>query len=59
VALNFLTRQPGLFTIPKSSNPEHTRENAAAAGWCLSEEEVRAIDKAFPAPARDTPLGMI
>ena len=59
VVLNFLTRHRNVFTIPKASNPQHTRENAAVAGWPLSEEEVRAIDKAFPAPTRDTPLGMI
>ena len=28
VILNFLTRLPGTFTIPKASNVEHTRENA-------------------------------
>jgi diketogulonate reductase-like aldo/keto reductase len=59
VILNFLTRLPATFTIPKASNVEHTRENAAGAGWTLPAEDVRAIDRAFPAPARDVPLGMI
>lgn len=59
VALNFLTRQPGVFTIPKAARPEHVRENAGAFGWKLSDEDVAAIDRAFPKPDRDTQLGMI
>jgi diketogulonate reductase-like aldo/keto reductase len=59
VILNFLTRLPGTFTIPKASSVEHTRENAGGAGWTLPAEDIRAIDLAFPAPDRDVPLGMI
>ncbi len=59
VILNFLTRLPGTFTIPKAGDPEHTRENAGGAGWSLPAEDVTAIDRAFPAPARDTPLAML
>lgn len=59
VILNFLTRLPNTFTIPKSSNVEHTRENAGGAGWSLSPEDLRAVDRAFPAPDHDVPLGMI
>jgi diketogulonate reductase-like aldo/keto reductase len=46
VALNFLTRRPALFTIPKASDPVHVRENAGALDFALSREEVRAIDGA-------------
>jgi diketogulonate reductase-like aldo/keto reductase len=59
VILNFLTRCPGVFTIPKASQAEHTRENAGGAGWTLSAEETAALDRAFPAPNRDVPLGML
>ena len=59
VALNFLTRLPQLFTIPKAGDPEHTRENADGAGWSLSEEDIAAIDREFPAPTRPTPLAML
>lgn len=59
VILNFLTRLPQLFTIPKAGDPEHTRENAGAAGWSLSPEDLLAIDRAFPTPAHDTPLAML
>jgi diketogulonate reductase-like aldo/keto reductase len=46
VALNFLTRRPALFTIPKATAPEHVRENAGALDFALTREEVRAIDAA-------------
>ncbi len=58
VVLNFLTRD-GVFAIPKSGNPEHVRENAGGQGWRLSDADIAAIDRAFPAPDRDTPLGML
>jgi diketogulonate reductase-like aldo/keto reductase len=44
VTLNFLTRRPALFTIPKATDPAHVRENAAALDFTLTREEVRAID---------------
>jgi len=59
VILNFLTRLPEVFTIPKAGEPEHTRENAGGGGWSLQEEDLAEIDRAFPAPARDVPLGML
>ncbi len=59
VALNFLTRHPGVFAIPKSANAQHTRENSGGAGWTLTGEDLAAIDSAFPAPPRGTPLGML
>jgi diketogulonate reductase-like aldo/keto reductase len=59
VILNFLTRLDGVFTIPKASNVEHTRENAGGAGWTLSPEDIAAIDRAFPAPSHDVPLAML
>jgi diketogulonate reductase-like aldo/keto reductase len=59
VALNFLTRHPDVFTIPKTTHPERARENAGGAGWRLTPEEIAAIDRAFPAPAFDVPLGVL
>lgn len=59
VALNFLTRHPDVFAIPKASTVEHVRENAGGVGWELAPEDVAAIDHAFPAPNRDVPLGML
>lgn len=50
VALAFLTRRPGVFTIPKASRVEHVEQNAAAGDLQLSELELARIDRAFPAP---------
>ncbi|MEK7879074.1 MAG: aldo/keto reductase [candidate division NC10 bacterium] len=46
VALNFLTRRPSLFTIPKASRPEHVRENAAALDFALTPDDLGAIEAA-------------
>src|SRR5207245_1936544 len=51
VALNFLTRHPGLFTIPKAASMEHVFENAGGTGWALSDGDITAIDHAFPIPS--------
>jgi diketogulonate reductase-like aldo/keto reductase len=59
VALNFLTRDPDVFAIPKAGTVEHVRENAGGAGWELTPEEIAEIDHAFPAPDHDVPLGML
>jgi len=59
VALNFLTRDADVFTIPKSGNAEHVRENSGGAGWNLDARDIAEIDRAFPAPDRDVPLGML
>lgn len=49
VAINFLTRYAGVFTIPKAGRAEHIRENSGAdGGWKLTEEDIAAIDRAFP-----------
>jgi diketogulonate reductase-like aldo/keto reductase len=56
VALNFLTRRHSLFAIPKSSNVQHVRENAGAAGWDLTPEDLKEIDRLFPPPSRQVPL---
>jgi len=48
VILNFLTRERSVFAIPKASRVEHVQENAGAAGWRLTAEDVAAIDAAFP-----------
>src|ERR1051326_5849811 len=45
VALNFLTRRPALFTIPKASKVEHVRENAGGTGWKLTEDDLKLIDR--------------
>src|SRR5439155_24832417 len=48
VALRFLLRQHGTFTIPKASTVAHVEENAGAANVKLEPEETDRIDAAFP-----------
>src|SRR5919106_557401 len=60
VALNFLTRDPNLFTIPKAGNPDHLRDNSGAVGGLtLTDEDIAVIDKMFPLPRGDESLKMI
>jgi diketogulonate reductase-like aldo/keto reductase len=59
VALNFLTRHPSVFTIPKAGRPEHVKENSGGAGWDMAADDLIAIDRAFPAPHFDVPLEVI
>ena len=59
VALSFLTRESGLFAIPKASNPEHAADNAATGDLVLGEDEVAALDKAFPRRPKPRSLPML
>ena len=58
VALAFLVRRAGAFTIPKAARVEHTLENAAAGELTLSAEEEARLDRAFPRgrPGRGVPV---
>jgi diketogulonate reductase-like aldo/keto reductase len=59
VALVFLTREPYTLAIPKASTPEHAAENAAAGDLVLSDEELAALDKAFPRGPKPRSLPML
>jgi len=59
VALKFLARRPGLFTIPKAGDPEHAAENAGAGDLKLSDADLARIDAAFPLGARPGSLPML
>ena len=59
VALGFLTREPSVFAIPKASAPEHAAENAAAGKLVLSNDEIAALDNAFPRGPRPRSLPML
>jgi len=56
VALAWTLRHPGVVTIPKATGPAHVREDVAAADLALDEEDLAALDGAFPPPAGATPL---
>ncbi|HEX9469234.1 MAG TPA: aldo/keto reductase [Bradyrhizobium sp.] len=59
VALAFLTREPFVFAIPKASTPEHAAANAAAGDLVLSNDEIAALDKAFPRGPKPRSLPML
>lgn len=48
VALAWLSRRPGTFTIPKATSLAHVRTNAAAGDLVLTAAQCDAIDRAFP-----------
>jgi diketogulonate reductase-like aldo/keto reductase len=48
VALSFLVRKSGGFTIPKASNRTHVEENAKAAALELPEDAVQRLEEEFP-----------
>ena len=57
VILNFLTREPNLFAIPKAATATHVQENAGAMRWALDTQDVAAIEAAFP--VHDGPLATL
>jgi diketogulonate reductase-like aldo/keto reductase len=58
IALAWLLRTPGVIAIPKTSDPDRMRANAAAADLLLDRDDLAALDKAYPPPKRKHPLPM-
>ncbi len=58
VALAWVLAQSGVIAIPKAARSQHLRENWAAARLPLDQEDLAAIDQAFPPPTRARPLAM-
>lgn len=58
ILLAWNIRDGHTIAIPRSSRPEHTLQNAAADRITLCEEELRAIDRAYPVPTRKQYLDM-
>lgn len=59
VALAWLLRQPGVIAIPKASSVAHVRDNRAAADLVLDDDDLAALDHAFPKPSHGRPLEML
>ncbi|MFC7549181.1 aldo/keto reductase [Plantactinospora sp. GCM10030261] len=59
VALAWVLRQEGVAAIPRSTDPAHVRQNAAALDLALTEQDLAELDRAFPAPTASRPLEMI
>src|SRR5215207_8342066 len=58
IALAWTIRAQGVIAIPKTSDPERMRENAAAADLILDRDDLASLDRAFPPPARKHPLAL-
>jgi diketogulonate reductase-like aldo/keto reductase len=59
VALAWLLRQPGTIVIPKATDPAHVRENMAALDLKLTDDDLAALDQAFPPPGKKYALEML
>ena len=59
IALAWLLRQEGTIVIPKASRAEHVRENRGALDVELTEDDLAALDRAFPPPKGRSSLGML
>ncbi len=47
VALNWLITRENVIAIPKAVNPEHLEQNAGAAGWELSKDDIERLSSHF------------
>ena len=59
IALAWLLRQQGVIVIPKATRLEHVRDNRGALDVMLTEEDLTALDRAFPPPKGKSSLGML
>ncbi len=59
VLLAFVVRDGNTIAIPRASQERHTLDNAAADKLVLTEEELRMIDKVFPAPTSKVYLDIV
>lgn len=59
IALAWLLRQEGVIAIPKAGRMSHVEENRRALDVTLSDDDLAALDRAFPPPSGPTPLEML
>ena len=59
VALAWALRHPHVVAIPKATQREHVRQNAAAAAITLTAGDLAALDSAFPPPQKRRALDML
>jgi diketogulonate reductase-like aldo/keto reductase len=59
VALGWVLRQQGVNVIPKAGTPAHVHENRAALDLRLTDEDLAALDRAFPPPTAPQPLELL
>ncbi|SFK06045.1 Aldo/keto reductase [Sphingomonas sp. NFR04] len=59
VALAWAMHRDDVIAIPKAGTVAHVRENRAAADLVLSQDDLAALDAAFPRPGARRPLEML
>jgi diketogulonate reductase-like aldo/keto reductase len=59
IAIAWSLRDPHIISIPKASDLQHVRENAAAADIELNAGDLAEIDARHPPPARKEALGLL
>lgn len=59
ILLAWLLKHPGVVPIPRTGHAEHAILNAGAANIHLTQEELDALDRAFPAPNHKTMLDIM
>ena len=59
VALAWVLRHEDMFVVPKASRIAHVDENLGALDIVLTDDELAALDTAFPPPAGDAPLELL
>jgi diketogulonate reductase-like aldo/keto reductase len=59
VALAWAMRRDGIIAIPKAGMVAHVRENREAADLVLSDDDLAALNAAFPRPRARRPLEML
>ncbi|ANS73355.1 hypothetical protein AWM70_01130 [Paenibacillus yonginensis] len=59
IALAWVIREDGIVAIPKAVQPQHVKDNAAAANIRLTAQELDDINKVFPAPPGKVPLDIV
>ncbi len=59
VALAWMTAQPGVVALVKATSPEHVRDDAAAADLALAPEDMAELDRDYPRPKGEVPLGTL
>jgi diketogulonate reductase-like aldo/keto reductase len=48
IAINWLTSQPNIVTIAKTSDPKHLKENIEALDFTMSPEDIETLRREFP-----------
>ncbi|MFG2650720.1 aldo/keto reductase [Streptomyces sp. NPDC048436] len=59
VALAWVLRHPDVIAIPKASTAAHVEQNHAALDLRLTDDDLKALDAAFPPPVRKQPLEIL